>query len=309
MSAGGIELTALEASHPAAFLATLGALDLLATSASDATACWRPASVSWRPSIVVDSAPAPESLIELLACAHEERDIDRELGPEKAHQLDRLGVRRELELRDKTARAMRASLMAELPPSRSGKPPLSPFAIYQPGQGRDFTKLARSNSRLEGKRLRDALRNALFGPWKYRSSGTNPLRWDPATSLQERAYEADASTNMGTRAVPGLMLLAIRGLRFYPLITEARRARPRGWVTTEDLRGPSARRWSRSFVWPIWEDPLGRDAVGLILSNPELTKPKPDYGALRAHGVSARFVAELAGPSSGAQALAWGERV
>lgn len=309
MPAEGILLRALQPAHPAAFLASLGALDLMTMVSTRASMWWRPEGVTWRPMVSVDRASDPEALTDLLAAAHEQRDIDSELGPDKIHQLDRAGVREQLERKDRTAQAMRASLLAELPLSSSGKPPLSPFAIYQPGQGRNFTKLARANSRLDGERLRDAIRSALMGPWQYRSTDVNPLRWDPATSLQERAYEADASTNMGTRAVPGLMLLAIRGLTFFPLMTEARGARPRGWVASRDLRGGSVRRRSRSFVWPIWEVPLNRDAVALVLSHPELTSKAPDYGVLRAQGVTARFVAELAGPSEGAQALAWGERI
>ncbi len=206
---------------------------------------------------------------------------------------------------------MRTALLAELPLSRSDRPPTSPFAIFQPGQARNFTKVARANSALDGDSLRQRLREALFGPWRYskKSEVFNHLRWDPATSLQERAYERDASTNMGTRAVPGVMLLAIRGLRFYPLVTEDRSARPRGWVRTSDLREDVANRWARSFVWPIWEDPVGVEEIGLLLSHPEITARQPDFQALRANGVTARFVADLTGPSADVAALSFGQRI
>lgn len=269
---------------------------------------WQPVGATWLPTLTLSAERAPDDIIEVIATAHEHRDIGLEIAPDNVHKLDRKMVRRELDTDDGAARALRAAFLAELPLNRSNRPPTSPFLIYQPGQGRNFTRLARANSSLAGDTLRRRLREALFGPWRYETTGVNHLRWDPMSSLQERAYERDASTKMGTRAVPGLMLLAIRGLCFYPVVTESRSARPRGWVRTAELQ-EGASRWGWSFVWPIWEEGLGPNEVGLLLSHPELTAPKPDYGALRANGVTARFVADRTGPSAGVQALSFGQRI
>lgn len=306
--AGGVKLAALEPSHPAAFLAALGALDLAATGC-EVRLHWERQGVTWRPALTTHEQLGPDELIEMIAAAHDGREIECEIAPDNVHKLDRDRVRLELSIDDPARRPMRAALLAELPLTASGRPPISPFAIYQPGQGRNFTKVARKNSSLGGGTLRRRLREALFGPWRYSKKDVNPLRWDPVTSLQERAYERDASTNMGTRAVPGLMLLAVRGLRFYPLVTEARWARPRGWVRTADLRDDVATRWARSFIWPIWEEPVGVDEVELLLSHPEISARRPNYSALRANGVTSRFVADLTGPSSGVKALSFGQRV
>lgn len=304
-----IELTALEASHPAAFLASLGMLDLLASGGRGARLSWRQSGAGWRPWLNAPGVKSQEELVQALALVHSERDIEKELGPDKLHNLDRGEVQAALLAAKGVACEMRAALVAELPLSRSGKPPLSPFVIFQPGQGRNFTRLARENSSLDPKRLCQQLHEALFGPWRYKASKVNPMRWDPVTSLQERAYERDASTHMGTRAVPGVMLLAIRGLRFYPTITTRHRAVPRGWVATNEVRGNGARRWARSFVWPVWSGGLGRDELRLLLSHPELVVHRPNWEALRAHGVERRYVADLSGPSDGAQALSWGDPV
>lgn len=309
MSDEGIELTALEASHPAAFLASLGTLDLLASSAADAKFFWRQSGASWRACLSAEGVDNQETLVEALAWAHSARDIRGELGPAKVHSLDRAQVQAELRDAEGVAREMRAAFVAELPLSRKGNPPLSPFLIFQPGQGRDFTGLARKNSSPSPRALTQQLREALFGPWRYTTSNVNPMRWDPTSSLQERAYERDASTHMGTRAVPGVMLLAIRGLRFYPTITTRNRAIPRGWVATNEVRGNDARRSARSFVWPVWSSALGRAELRLLLSHPELVVHRPDWRTLRAHGVQRRYVADLTGPSDGVQALSWGEPI
>lgn len=309
VSEEGIELNALEASHPAAFLASLGALDLFAASAAEPKLFWRQSGAIWRPCLNAEGVGDQEKLVEALAQAHRERDVEGELGPDNVHGLDRGQVQAELGSAQGVAREMRAAFVAELPLSRSGKPPLSPFVIFQPGQARNFTRLARDNSSPSPKNLSQQLREALFGPWRYKTSKTNPMRWDPVTSLQERAYERDASTHMGTRAVPGVMLLAIRGLRFYPTITTRDRAIPRGWVATNEVRRHEAPRRARSFVWPIWSDGLGRDEVRLLLSHPELVVHRPDWRTLRAHGVERRYVADLTGPSDGVQALSWGEPI
>lgn len=310
MSDARIELTALEASHPAAFLASLGALDLLASVVPDAKLCWIQSGASWRPCLGAEDVEDEQKLLEALARAHNERDIEGELGPGKVHSLDRAQVHSEILTAEGVAREMRAAFVAELPLSRrSGNPPLSPFLIFQPGQGRDFTRLARENSSPSPKALTQHLREALFGPWKYKTSKVNPMRWDPVSSLQERAYERDASTHMGTRAVPGVMLLAIRGLRFYPTITTRHRAIPRGWVPTSEVRGSPVRSSARSFAWPVWSSALGRAELRLLLSHPELVVHRPDWRALGAHGVRRRYVADLTGPSDGVQALSWGEPI
>lgn len=308
MTGGALELRALEGSHPAAFLASLGTLDLVASVAADAKLYWIQSGAGWRPRLTAKGVSDQQELVDTIVRAHAERDIDRELGPDEGvHTLNRAGVQAEILSSEGIAREMRAAFVAELPLTRSGKPHLSPFLVYQPGQARNATKLARKASSLTTTSLPRRLHEALFGPWIYKK--VNPMRWDPATSLQERAYERDASTHMGTTGVPGVVLLAVRGLRFYPLLTTSSRAVPRGWVATNDVRNNGAPRRARSFVWPLWGSGLGPGELRLLLSHPQLLVHRPDWGALGALGVERRYVADLTGPSDGAQALSWGEPI
>ncbi len=96
------------------------------------------------------------------------------------------------------------------------------------------------------------LREALFGPWRYRDSSPT-MRWD-AEDDRRYALRWDEPSKDPVRTVRGANLLAIAALPFFPVFPTSSTT-----VATTGLSGPGSR---GTFVtWPIWTGWLGLDAV------------------------------------------------
>lgn len=295
-----IALTALRGDNPLAFLAALGALSLASDEFGPQTRMsWARQGTRWTPSLRASAATSEDQVLDGIVCAHRRRDLEVELGWSR----DVMGISRD-ELRsllahrladdDRHAVSLLAACVAELPPLRRDDQLASytPFRLI-PRVGRSrFLQTALAESR-EGT---EHIKTCLTATWSY-VPHVNALRWDPGSRIQARALMSDAPSHVGQLGVRGAVLLAVRGLSFFPLLTATRRARPRGM--------PGGDR----FIWPIWDAWLDESATRLLLGLPWLYEPDEAYEQLSAHHVAARYVARRIRDGSDDQRLGWGEPI
>ena len=113
---------------------------------------------------------------------------------------------------------------------------------------------------------------ALFSPWTYEDDRPT-MRWDPQ---DDRRYALRWKEPSGDKiqTVRGANRLAIEGLRFFPVVPVGGRA------TTTAFRGRGAS--DTVVTWPIWEVPLGPDAVRALVASAALqTAVRSDSGSMR----------------------------
>jgi hypothetical protein len=298
----GIALTGLRAENPLAFLAALGALSL-ADEANDTTVRmgWQDTDGTWTPFLLGDGLETADAIVQAITYAHHQRKLDEELGWAKdIMKLTRLELRELLIARapDSGAACLLAACVAELPLRRDERSvPYTPFRLI-PRVGRArFLDVALRESRAGI----DHIYACLFKPWVY-AKRTQSLCWDPATRVPARALMAESPTHAGTRGVPGALLLAIRGLTCFPLLTTRRGAKPPGVIDRD------------RFVWPIWGEPLELPLVQMLLSMRWLHRLDVDNERQRrqatrqlsAHGIIARFSAPRVRRGQDSEAFGWG---
>lgn len=125
----------------------------------------------------------------------------------------------------------------------------------------------------------EALREALFGPWRYKDN-QHSLGLDPITermyALRHRAPTSEAATS-----VRAAVWLAIEALPLFPTaVRNGRRLSTTGFSSEND---------HNVFTWPIWTDPIGLDGLRSLLSTSELCGRWKDYKKLYRRGVVAVF--------------------
>lgn len=294
-----VRLSGLYADNPLAMLAALGALSLASDGLDQPVRLgWERSPRSWQPVVLADRCLTSDALVGAILEAHEGRDLERELGWSKdVMKLAREEVRELLGSRlskgERRAAEMVSALVSELPVRQEGLCSYTPFRVI-PRIGRArFVESARTLSEPGGD-IERSLQNALFGPWEYKR-GVNSLRWDPGAGVQSRAYTAEAPTHMGPSGVPGAMLLAVRGLVFFPLMPARGRAHPPGMS------------WPRGLVWPVWREPLDESAVRMLFRLPELYEEEPDREVFQRHGVAVRMAAERVRLGRDDEMLSWGQ--
>jgi hypothetical protein len=105
---------------------------------------------------------------------------------------------------------------------------------------------------------RDAIEEALIGPWKYRD-GDHSLGWDPNAqrlhALRGKLPEKDNEN----RSVRAAVFLASQALPLFPCFSVRRRLRTTGFHEFDDDA------W---FAWPVWRDPISLDALRSLLAQP-----------------------------------------
>lgn len=302
-----LELPGIDGANPVGLLAALGALSLATEGLEgEVRVCWKSEGAVWRPWVTTNDPLTPGAFVDAIVRAHSARDLDVELRWEAdIMKLARDDVRRliqsTLELDQSHAAEMVGACLSELPSRRRNEDlaPYTPFRVI-PRVGRArFLATASAVSSIE--KPQQALHEALFQEWRYKK--TNNLRWDPGATLAARAYTARAPTHFGPLGVPGAMLLAVAGLRYFPLMPTRRGelARPRqGCRAFGSTRG-------RVLVWPLWNQALNEGGVRLLLGLPELYTARPDPERLRRHGVEARMVAVRERIGDDDEVLSWGE--
>ncbi|MHB1537126.1 MAG: type I-G CRISPR-associated protein, Cas3-extension family [Solirubrobacteraceae bacterium] len=252
-----VALTGLRAENPLAFLVALGALSLLSeTDHERPRMSWQEHDGSWTPHLHGERLATDDGVVEAIAAAHEKRDLEAELGWEKdVMKLTRPEARAALQRLPSDTEAARviAACVTELPLRQpNGWVPYTPFRLV-PRRGRARFLEAAVRESQNGS---EHIRSCLFEEWVH-TPDTQSMRWDPSALVSSRALMAEAPTHAKVRGVPGAVLLAIRGLASFPLVTNQRgRASAAGFADR------------RRFVWPIWRDPLQLPVARMLLSMP-----------------------------------------
>jgi hypothetical protein len=105
---------------------------------------------------------------------------------------------------------------------------------------------------------RDAVEEALIGPWKYRD-GDHSLGWDPTAqrlhALRGKLPEKDKEN----RSVRAAVFLASQALSLFPCFSVRRRLRTTGFHEFDDDD------W---FAWPVWSDPISLDTLRSLVAQP-----------------------------------------
>lgn len=127
----------------------------------------------------------------------------------------------------------------------------------------------------------EQLREAVFGPWRYRDRAP-AMRWD---SQDDRRYALrwDEPSKDPIRTVRGANLLAIAALPLFPVIPTSGRS-----VATIGFSGRGSR---ETFVaWPIWTGWLGIDAVRSLLGLSEIQQASENTGSIAdMRGIAAMY--------------------
>jgi hypothetical protein len=105
---------------------------------------------------------------------------------------------------------------------------------------------------------RDAVEEALIGPWKYRDAH-HSLGWDPHAqrlhALRGKLPEKDKEN----RSVRAAVFLASQALPLFPCFAVGRRLR------TTAFHRYDGDEW---FAWPVWSEPISLDTLRSLLAQP-----------------------------------------
>jgi len=126
---------------------------------------------------------------------------------------------------------------------------------------------------------------ALFQAWDYADALDNQsLHWEPSED-RRHAYQWHMPSGDPTRKRHGGMLganrLALEAWPLFPSIPAGDRLATRGFAGN--------RANNTSWTWPLWRQPLTKDAVASILGLPELQEKEVDPLPFRSFGVDAVF--------------------
>lgn len=143
----------------------------------------------------------------------------------------------------------------------------------------DARKLAESLGATDkhGAAIREAYREALFGPWKYRDD-QHSLGWDPST-LKMGAFTHKAPTGLPNAGVRAAVWLAFESLPLFPCFYG------RGLETR------AFRKQKRELLlyWPVWNRPISLPVLKTLLGWSVITADPPHADELRARGVTAVY--------------------
>ncbi len=126
----------------------------------------------------------------------------------------------------------------------------------------------------------DQLREALFGPWRYRDSSPI-MRWD---SEDDRRYALrwDEPSKDPVRTVRGANLLAVAALPLFPVVPISTHE-----IATTAFKGKGSR--DTFITWPLWQGWLTLDAARSLLLLKELQASDITLSALAPRGISAIY--------------------
>jgi hypothetical protein len=262
-------LTGLDGSNPLAFMAALGTLRILMSSAEQVRLSWRDEG-RWRPVLhlaegTLDAVAAvmkdlrswkhaPELSLQYEKDGKTGRKV-RDLKPrpevfkkflEKA--VKEAGERRRLA----DFAAAYATDMA-----RDGKGNTKPTAFHFTAGQQNFLEMV---AQLADGLNKEHVEEALFGPWRYESE-LPVLRWDVSG---ERLYALLASDPAGEKArgVPAADWLAFQSLPLFPCFPEATLGSTARVVTT----GFEGHGKEFVFRWPLWTFPATLSTIRSLLA-------------------------------------------
>jgi hypothetical protein len=151
----------------------------------------------------------------------------------------------------------------------------TPFCFITGSGHQYFLDTAR---RLAAQATPERVLRTLFSPWDYADEGLS-MRWDPIEDRRYALMDRDPTApDNKPRTVWMANLLAYRALALFPTAAAGRRLAAAGWDAQQT-----------SFTWPLWEQPLGLDAVRSLVQLRELIEEQPDPAVLRARGIAAVY--------------------
>ncbi len=290
MSTLSIELkfSALQGSSLLGFMAALGAFRTLATFPENGTARmrWIPHGGSHCPVLRLPTPTDPQVLVEALHSGLRGLIDHYVITGDKDLKIPR-GVFRKLATRatedfltrsDTTPAGLVAAFGCDAIGNEDGIIEDTSFRTMS-GAGHqhflDFMNVLAKDTTV------DQLREAIYGPWRYRDSSPT-MRWD-AEDDRRYALRWDEPAKDPVRTVRGANLLAIAALPFFPVVPTS--------STSIATTGFSGRRSRDTFVtWPIWTGWLGLDVVRSLLGLKELQeRSETSEKSLKPYGVTAIY--------------------
>lgn len=115
-------------------------------------------------------------------------------------------------------------------------------------------------------KVREAIEEALFGPWLYRDD-EHSLGWDPESQRLHALRNKAPTNDSKNRSVRGALFLASQALPLFPCFVVGGKRRTTGFEQNGD--------W---FSWPIWRQSISLDTLRSLLCHPM-------NGDLRCRGV------------------------
>ena len=281
-------LPALQGSSLLGFLAALGAFRTLVTLPEMTTACmrWMPGGGSYRPVLRLPSSTDTDAIVEKLHAAlrgladHYVITVDKDLKIPSGvfRRLAAKAAEDFLTHKDKTAANMVAAFGCDAVCNEEGVIEDTAFRTMSGAGHQHFLEFMNVLAR---ETTVEQLREALFGPWRYRDSSPT-MRWD-AEDDRRYALRWDEPSKDPVRTVRGANLLAIAALPLFPVVPKSNNT-----VATTGFTGRSSR---DTFVrWPIWTGWLRLDTVCSLLGFGELQEQsETSVRSLRPYGVAAIY--------------------
>lgn len=291
-----IELTALNGSNPAAFLAALGVLHaapvgtrlswvaragwtpvLHGTDAAEELLDWLEADLErWKTDSLLTDMPFPD----LKPTPADYRDTIQtyfEMGWER--RLNMLGslVTLGLDTKGKPAEEKKTSGKGKKSaPKRGATETGLPTELFLGGGPQKMLEVAEKIMKACD---RKALSSTLWGPWDYNPK-LGGFRWEQ-TSARVHALSLEKPEN-DKRTVVGVEWLAFRGLTLLASLTT-----PKGKASTVGIhRNPDP-----EFSWPIWSAPAALPSVEALLSDGDIKHYSP--AELLTRGVVERYASHI----------------
>jgi hypothetical protein len=262
-SSTDLTLAALQGSSLLGFMASLGAFRTLAMlpEGSDIRMRWIPGGGSFCPVLRLPSPAAPEVIIEKLHAVlrgladHYVITVDKDLKIPRGvfRKLAAKAAEDFLTHTDPTAASMVSAFGCDAVGNEDGTIEDTAFRTMSGAGHQHFLEFM---NLLAKETTPEQLREALFGPWRYRDSSPT-MRWD-AEDDRRYALRWDEPSKDPVRTVRGANLLAIAALPFFPVVPVS--------GSTVATTGFSGQRSRDTFVtWPIWKGWLSVDAVRSLL--------------------------------------------
>ncbi len=285
-SPNDLVLSGLDGGNPLGFLAALGTLRTATRLEPSARLGWSLAD-GWRPFL-----RSGLTRVELAAALHDELARlalvgwpETGLGSERALAKDltlpvteyREWIREALGQGDDLRMEWAAALASDGAPRRDGSVQDTELRTMSGAGHQHFLETFRT---LAGETSVGQLEEALFGPWRYRDTGS-ALRWDPADDRRHALRWGDPSKEPNL-TVRGANRLAVEAVPLFPVVPVASKARTVGFTSRQEA---GERAWVTWWTWPIWGPPLSTEAVKTILSLRELQAVEVDRERLRELGI------------------------
>ena len=140
---------------------------------------------------------------------------------------------------------------------------VKPTAFHMTSGQQKFLKSVRELGESLSDGCDEALKEALFGPWKYEDR-YHSLGWDPMTE-RLHALRHCAPTSEVARSVRAGVWFAVKSLPLFPTARATKRLATTGFTR---------RNGNTRLIWPIWTKAIGLNTLRTLLASSELFEPK-----------------------------------